>query len=267
MLSIGYLLLLLTTSVEAFIRNRCHIIYNLLFTSKYSVFKRLICIPIGYSIGQIFFSYVIYRFDFEDRMQNVIRYTIVALITVSFSLSIQMRAICCLVLPTFFGEYRYEIDFRRELRSHLILGRIMRNFLIASVILSLINRPLLNSVDNSVGLSKWLFCTISKGVEQGSQASRLLIEPARDVMLGLAVKGIASLDNNSRYHSELDSSRIGISKIPKVEKKANKADFYQQYREELKQICADIERNLENCYNSMIKPLFSFWTRLAFLTS
>ena len=103
MLSFGYIWIALINKFDKFLKNYCPPIYNLLFTSKYPIIRQLLSIPIGFLTGYAFYSYILYRFDFGKKMEGVIRYTVVSLITLMFTVSIEMRAICTLVLPTFLG--------------------------------------------------------------------------------------------------------------------------------------------------------------------
>ena len=118
----------------------------------------------------------------------------------------------------------------------------------------------MNTIDNSIVLSKWLFCAIKTGIEQGQEASRLLVEPGRDIMIGLAVDGAHALANNSEYKSALDRYKDNVtSKENTNDENLVKKDMYEKYKDKLKGLCPDIEAKMDNCYTELIQPKLPFW--------
>ena len=98
-----YQLELYLSKIANFIKTKYPFIYHFFCGDKYPILRQMLCIPIGFIEGYLFYVYLVYRFDFDNKMEKLIRYVIVALVTVMFTVSIEMRAICCLILPTFLG--------------------------------------------------------------------------------------------------------------------------------------------------------------------
>ncbi len=159
-----------------YLRTRCPLIYKLCIRCKdheYYILRRVLSFPIGFLMGYLFFKVILMRFDFPENIINVLKYAIISSVTMTYSVSIEMRAICWLVLPTF-------------------SGRTGRSFIIALLITRLGEGPVDNLFANTEQLFISLSCTFGLSKDHIENNFKLITNPMQEIMNNLVSNSLDS---------------------------------------------------------------------------
>ncbi|XP_054160948.1 protein sneaky-like [Oppia nitens] len=204
-------------------------------------------------------------------MEKVIRYLIVSLVTIMFTVSVEMRAICCLLLPSF-------------------SGRSGRNYLIFVILITLFDVPVRNAIENTAELAQWSYCSLKTGLEQAMVGQQLISEPAKTIIQNyidqqisdqiqqhtdkkIKNKQLDKLDNNfgrlyanhrQRIEKRLNDTKDNINdkdSHPKSKDNDSKNGTHlDEFKDKMNEMCENNLRDKFNdCYNTF---KFGFWMRI-----
>ena len=123
------------------------------------------------------------------------------------------------------------------------------------------NNHLNNIFDNIVVLSKWSFCVIGVGIEEGKAAAQLAIDPAKQIIIN-------SIENNmdfTKNDKQFDQMFANFSeKVYKVKNDSNTGKEVvtesrtQQIADKMKKICDEIKHMILYCYSKLIADKIPF---------
>lgn len=181
--------------IDDFIRTKYPFIYKLCIKCKdyeYYSLRRFLSFPIGFLIGYIFYWVIVSRFEFPKKLEPILRHTIIALISLTYTVSVEMRTICWLVLPTF-------------------SGRTGRSFLIAFLITLLAEKPLTNTLNNSEEFFNSMSCCFGIGSDHMILKYKLIFKPMQEIVINL-ITGPPNITNISKPIDETNEELLSMFK-------------------------------------------------------
>ncbi|KAI1301424.1 E3 ubiquitin-protein ligase DCST1 [Halotydeus destructor] len=214
-----------------------NIFYYLLFHAKeheHKPLRRLICFPIGLAVGFLFYWTVIRRFGYPEMVDSMILTALPVVTALSFTTSVQIRAIFSLLVPIF-------------------AGRTLRSFLVALLVTTLIENPFNNIADNIRNGITTVGCSTALKSKLKANKQRLIYKPIYEIArkLVLAKDDLQAIGNQTSeeiypLEEELSPDEAGnnktVRKLDERKQHAQLAEIQRKYRQTMSLHGADTAR-------------------------
>ncbi|CAG2122800.1 unnamed protein product [Medioppia subpectinata] len=167
-----------------------------------------------------------------------------------FTVSMEMRAICALILPSF-------------------LGRSGRNFLIAMIAIMLIDKPIVNIAENVAEMTLWTTCLLKMGAKQSYSYASLLTDPMIEITTNL-------MTNNSPLKGNKEEFKNAFGFLPSFGANttaggddsgaeaigADEETVGKTLRDRMDEVCKDLDYYYKNCYSAIIRPKIGLFMKI-----
>ncbi|XP_059153716.1 E3 ubiquitin-protein ligase DCST1-like [Physella acuta] len=177
---------------------------------EHLLLKMAVWFPIGLVLSFAFYFMVIDKLNMKPALKQFIGAVIGFLLSLTFAVSVQMRCVMTLVIPTF-------------------LGKAGRSYLSAFALVYLINGPITNIVDNGKEIVRSLTCTSSLMANHTKEKWRLRLHPVENAFGDLAKDGFLfkkaakAIDKAFKpLRGEIESNEEESQKLQEDIKKAQK---------------------------------------------
>lgn len=240
----------------------CPTFYYILFCAKPNEFRatrKLLSLITGFTISYLFCIIILNRFEFEPRLEKVLKLSVIVLATIAYTLSVQMRVISWLLVPT-------------------LLGTSSRSFVLALIFATIAAGPVSNIIHNCGEAALTLICTFNYHRTILSEKMNLIFDPIKQLIIQFGKSNKAmkkeaesvgkqlmpALNKEIIDQTELDKEKDEIMKADKIidMEVPRLSQIEEDYEKELKKdkskgsvVAKYIRKNDYRCENIFSKAL------------